>query len=739
MAGISLQIRGCDNLKIISQTNRTLLLEEFNPEKLDLLTMIGDVKGIDSLSDDKIKEINDVLLCRSYEEFQEKFAPCIYSFFDANTQTVRYTLKKPENIPENMLTEIPLNQQNDFLKMLFSLMESKKSQGVLNVDFGFERLLDMISPRKVMEDIRQVRKEIRYNYGKYAALEEGDPARLDVGDKLNMLFEQASDNYNNVLAMLPLAIEDIKTRLLLGAGGQGANPSQIALGMLTMGEKGELKVLEAPRQETTALAAIDDHINTGLAAALEEDYRQVNECPTDYVKDLVVRTFCPLPSTIQREVDVEQEAANYNSYLQFYKQAKDGFIKVVKPLVEKMLGVKMFFDQYKCRVKGMAPTLLVANIRPEMLAKSTSLPTLHAYLNSTNGKNNFADTVWYAIFPNLSIDPRQGARLRRERFAGNVHKQNENVNSMETLATLLDVLKDYKVETFFSFEGRDDTTFDSMAAEGVQKYIDRCEPLVGRPYSEYAIPCLPNFTVIPKNKSGVTLDRLMTVDEDNTARLSEAKEDIMRLWIEGVYIGAAYIAAGFRAACQCPDYLHDHYKRRRADSELPGVRYDVESGDHALWTRTTMPKEITGFTNSIKDQINRRNFGWVFASENAAVDGRNITEVTIYKARNLLYDPERAAYEPAYKTQVTTYIERVLRHATGDFKEDRIKMFFSNNPSSQKSQWVARQDCVNAVLDGGDDLDYAIDESTGLCDLTIYFDGNARNLEVEINRLSSKK
>lgn len=275
-------------MKIISQTNRTLLLEEFNPEKLDLLTMIGDVRGVDSLSDDKIKEINEALLCRSYEEFQEKFAPCIYSFYDANTQTVRYTLKKPESIPENMLTVIPLNQQNDFLKMLFSLMESKKSQGVLNVDFGFEHLLDMISPKKVMEDIRQVRKEIRYNYGKYAALEEGDPARLDVGDKLNLLFESASDNYNNVLAMLPLAIEDIKTRLLLGAGDQGINPNQIALGMLTMGDNGELKVLEAPKQETTALATIDDHINTGLIEALAEDYQHVNECPTDYVKDLVV-------------------------------------------------------------------------------------------------------------------------------------------------------------------------------------------------------------------------------------------------------------------------------------------------------------------------------------------------------------------------------------------------------------------------------------------------------------------
>ena len=63
----------------------------------------------------------------------------------------------------------------------------------------------------------------------------------------------------------------------------------------------------------------------------------------------------------------------------------------------------------------------------------------------------------------------------------------------------------------------------------------------------------------------------------------------------------------------------------------------------------------------------------------------NITQITVYKARNLLYDPDKSTYEPAYKTQVTTYIERILRHATGDFKQDNIVQFFSNNPKSQKS------------------------------------------------------
>lgn len=724
---------------VIKQTNRTILFEEINPEKIDLLTMIGDVKGIDSLSDDKIKEINQYLECRSFDEFQAKFAPCIYSFFDANSQQVRYVLKKPEHIPENMLTVIPLNQQNDFLKMLFTLMDSRRAQGVLNVDFGFENLLDMISPKKVMDDIRQVRKEIRYNYSKYEALEDGDPAKLDVGDKLNELFEQASDNYNNVMAMLPLAIEDIKARLMLGDGEKKSSNSQIALGMLTMGDDGELKVLEAPKQESTALAVVDDNINKGLVAALEEDYQAVNESPSDYVQSLVVRTFCPLPSTYQTVVDVEKEVANYNSYLQFYKDAKDQFIKVVKPLVEKLLGVKMFFDQYKCKTKGMVPTLLVTNIRPEMLAKSSSLPSLHAYLNTVNSKNNFENTIWYAIFPNVSISLQINSKLRRERFAGNVHKANPDVNSLETLSTILDVMKDYRIETFFSFETREETTFSTVAAEGVQKFIDRCEPLVGHPYSEFAIPCLPNFTVIPKNKSGVTLDTLMEVSEDKTtAQLSEAKEDIMRLWIEGVYIGAAYIAAGFRAACQCPEYLRDHYRRLKVDSELPGVRYDVEAGDHSLLTRTTMPKEITGFTTSIKDEINRKNFGWIFASESAILDGFAVKDIMVYKARNLLYDPDHSTYEPAYKTQVTTYIERILRHATSDFKQDNIVQFFSNNPKSQKSLWLAKKDYVNAVLEEGDSLDYAIDETSGICDLTISFNGNARNLEVMINRRSSK-
>lgn len=145
----------------IKQTNRTMLLEMLNPEKMDFLTLVGDVRGMESLSDDKIKEINDHLLVRSFSEVLEKFEPTVYCYFNANNQKVMYSLEKPESIPEEMLTRIPLNEKNEFLNMLMSMIDTKRAEGVINVDFKFEKLTDMISPKKVMDDIKQNRKELR--------------------------------------------------------------------------------------------------------------------------------------------------------------------------------------------------------------------------------------------------------------------------------------------------------------------------------------------------------------------------------------------------------------------------------------------------------------------------------------------------------------------------------------------------------------------------------------------------
>ncbi|MCI9102080.1 MAG: transcriptional regulator [Lachnospiraceae bacterium] len=723
---------------VIRQTNRTMLMEVINPGKLDLATLIGDVRGVESLSDDKIKEINDHLLVYSFDEALEKFAPVVYCYYNANNQKVVYQLEKPEQVPEEMLTEIPLNRQNEFMGMLMNMVDTKRAEGIINVDFKFEKLTDMISPKKVMDAIKQNRKELQYTYGEYAKLEEDDPKKLDLADKLNVMFEEASENYNNIMAMLPLAIEDIKTRLLLGDGGDKRDHTPLALGVLSMGDDGELRVLEAPKVESTALVAVDDQANFGLIEALKEDYHAINQEGNDYVAALVARTFCPLTSTMEGSIDKAQEVANYNSYLEFYRESKDAFIKTVKPLMEKLLGIWCYFEQYPKKIKGMRPSMLITNVSNEALAKTSNISRLAAFLNTTNAKNEFGNTVWYAVVPNVSLDQYSKMKLTRERFRGNAKTEKADVNSVESLARLLDIFKDYGIQCFFSYEADDSTTFNALATEGIGKYEDRCAPLMGKPFSEYAIPCLPNFTIIPKDKSGVVLDRRMVINQqEGKAELSKEKEDVMKLWIDGVYVGAAYVAAGIVAAYQCPEYLKDKFEKVKIDPEQPGVRFDIEADDHGLAVYTTMAKEITGFTNSIKNEINRKNFGFVFSSENAVYKGSDITNIMVYKTRNLMSDGY--SFEPIYKTQVTNYIERVMRHGTGDFKEDSIIQFFSNNPNSQKSRWLSKRECLNAVLGKGDDVEYMIDEENDYCTLNITFNGNVKNLEVEINRLSANR
>ncbi len=720
---------------VVKQTNRTMLLESINPQKSDFLTLVGDVRGMESLSDDKIKEINDYLLVRSFDELLEKFEPVVYCYYNANNQKVIYQLDRPESVPDELLTEIPLNRQNEFMGMLMSMIDTRRSEGSINVDFKFENLTDMISPGKVMDAIRQNRKELQYTYGEYEKLDEGDPKKLDLADRLNVMFEEASANYNNVMAMLPLAIEDTKTRLLLGDGRPENDHTPLALGVLSMGEDGELRVLEAPKVETTALMTVDDQVNTGLIEALKEDYRVLNEESNDYVEALVARTFCPLASTMESNVDREQEVANYNSYLEFYRESKDAFIKTVKPLIEKLLGIWCYFEQYPKKLKGMRPSMLITNTSNELLAKSGNISRLITYLNTVNAKNDFSNTVWYSIMPNVSLDQYSKMKLTRERFQGNARTEKSNTNSVEALARLLDVFREYGVQCFFSYEADDSTTFNALATEGIEKYESRCASLTGKPFSEYAIPCLPNFTIIPKDKSGVILDRRMVINGDSV-ELSQEKEDVMKLWIDGVYVGAAYVAAGIVAAYQCPEYIREKFGRAKVDMETPGVRFDIEADDHNMVIYTTMAKEITGFTNSIKNDINRKNFGFVFSSENAVYRGNDIINIMVYKARNLMTDGNM--YEPIYKTQVTNYIERVMRHGTGDFKEDSIVSFFSNNPNSQKSKWLSGRECLNAILGKGDDIEYIIDEENGYCTLNITFNGNVKNLEVEINRLSNK-
>ena len=366
-----------------------------------------------------------------------------------------------------------------------------------------------------------------------------------------------------------------------------------------------------------------------------------------------------------------------------------------------------------------------------MIVKAGNNDKLRAFLNTTNEKNDFDNTVWFGIYPNVDLEMKKTEKKVRERFMGTKNEDKTEKNTIEVLTSLMTILAEYRVQVFFNFEGKPETSFDNLATMGVDKYIEKTQMLENQKYSEYLIPVIPNFTIIPKDKSGVMLDYKMKFEEETGVSLSKEQEDLLKFWIEGVYVDASYVAAGIIGATQCPNYLKERFSN--VSPQYPGVRFDIEEKDNSYHTKTTMSKEISGFTNTIKDRINQFNYGFVFSSDNANVAREKIRNIVVYKARTLLKNLD-GGYEPLYKTLTTTYIERTLRFTTTDFKEDKLNMFFSTNPESQKSVWLKDTKFVNGIMQKGDDLSHIIDVDNGICQLNITFAGNLKNLQVEINK-----
>lgn len=65
--------------------------------------------------------------------------------------------------------------------------------------------------------------------------------------------------------------------------------------------------------------------------------------------------------------------------------------------------------------------------------------------------------------------------------------------------------------------------------------------------------------------------------------------------------------------------------------------------------------------------------------------------------------------------QTLTYIERVIRYETQDFKEHLIKDFFQERPGSIIVRWKQAAGCVNGMLKKEEGLRYYIDSEGGTC------------------------
>ena len=759
---------------IIEQTNRTILFDVINPEVFDMFNIMSDVdENSKSLSDEKVAEINNALLVNNFDEFLRKFKPTIYSYFDQERGMV-YELTKPAGIPEPLVKKIVIDRNNTFLKMFISIMDSKKASGATNASFNYEKVTEMLAPHKTLKEIKKLKKDITYLENKNAEFESDSPAKQDAVLKLKAKLERTKKYYNETSSQLTLMLGMIKDNLdtAVSAAQKGVtefnpalpvfneNAEIVALGVqdnpaslledkgkgnesteLANAAKGEVAVTAASEKKTISykdlsVAVIEEQYNESMQALYEsvgQEY-DTESSSASLSKELIVAAFTDKVPDKLVAMDIDTKVELYNKYSAINTLWQKSFIRTAKLLIERILSVKAFFDQYQPKSPFMRPSLLVVNAPMSDILEEKNLENLKKYLETVNNKSDYSNTIWFGIVPNIEYSDEREIdidedTMRQFGYTGDIYT---GVSIMPTpvsdLQVLLDAIKDYRIQVFFSFETGEDTTFLKLSTHGMDQYMENTQELENADYSRYAIPSLPNFTVIPSYKSRVVLGSKAIRDKDGKLQFSTDRDDFMKFWIYGVYIGAAYVAAGIAAAYQCPNFLSAKFGGK-VKKEYPGVRFDIEAGDNALYVTTTMPKEIAGYTTETKNIINEHKYGFVFSSDKNQLNGNSINLVTVYKSR-CMNESKNGGFESIFRETTRTYLYRMIGALTSDYKKDRIDKIFESG--GKVKEWQLSPNYVNSILREGDGIEKG-DCNDTTYNIEINFAGVSENMELQIN------
>ena len=746
---------------MIAQTNRTILFDLVNPEVKSFFNHMAEVpENVKSLTDEQVESINQALLVDGFDDFLRKFKPTIYGYFDENNRP-RHSIKRPVGIPDMFIKETVMDRNNPILKMFTTMMDRKRSSNTVNVSFDYEKVTEMLAPEKALREMQKIKMDIRALEERNAKLESDSPAKADAVRTLLAKYESTRKYYSETGAQLNLMVGMLKENLIAmeKAGEAGEEYKPPALPVLEGGELTSLK----PTDEYLKLAAQSGGgVKTELIAAdgkpapikdvesyqqytittmeryydenMEKTYasigQQYNPESGAFQRELVLSAFTDRTNTALMAMSTEDKVSKFNTFSEINASWQKSFIRAAKALIEKLLNVKAFFDQYTAKVPKMRPRLFIVNACLEDVVEVNAIRQLTQYLESTNNIMDCKNAIWFGIVPNImyaegsDLQDIDAQTMQEMGYTGDfVTGESEPPNDITCLQQLMEAIKKYRIQTFFSFEAGDETTFSRFATHGVERYIEKAQPL-DDPFSGYAqfvIPCLPNFTVIPRDRSKVVYgSRVSVVDRNGKegVAFSADVEEQFKFWIYGVYVSAAFVAAGLVAAYQCPSYLETKYGRVLKDS--PGVRFDIEAQENSSIVTTTFAKEIAGISNDDKAVLNRNNFGFIFSSDRA-------NNITVFKARSMLN--KEGSFISIFKETTISYVARMLRILSDDLKMEGIMKQYA--PGGQIKKWELSNGYVNSILKVGDSIQ-PLHSEDGLGTIEITFGGMSEYIQLTI-------
>lgn len=672
----------------MEQTNRTILFEEINPNKINLLTLVNESGKKESLTDEEVLKIHQHLEVKSFQEFLSKFTPEVYMLLDTCNRKVMFSREYIEDAQDTLC----LNNQDSLFNMLLYLMEAKQNKKYLLMNFS--DLLEHMLPEKDTKSFLKEKNAVVNNLVKQTNVNFNDA---------NWYINELLHKYDDGILLLRAFLEEV-TAYLPYMGKE----IKIDRGILDDEGRMQIKVIESSSEyrdkvfiiEKTDIVAYEEMI----ISCLREVFQTKPIKHMTLYKDLLM-----LPILFaNKEYRTIQE--KYTEYCDLYENVIKKFWLTAKPLIETMLGIKKYFEQYRGQ-EGMSPALLVCNFQASDILMPQNREKLEIYLRSVNDKMFYQNTIWYSIIPNLASGDHIDAHTIRERFKAKKERIQYQRTEMEAACVLLELTSRYKIQNFLSLAVEEESTFTAFAKKGIDSINDSFAVLDKVDNKDYIIPCFPNFTVMIAEDACLCIGTELEFDDLTEQIVSHGDRN---LWLDELGIEASYVAAGLVAACQCPQFLKSHFKRG-INMELPGVAYRFTEGGNNLITVSNMLSETIEYSSELFEDAIQKSKGLLFGQKNGKM--LVLTDrVFSYTTGNPL---------SISMVQTINYIERVIRYETQDFKKNLINQFFQKRPGSIISSWfMDDKSAINAILKENEKIDYEVDDVGNECTFSIYFNNS---------------
>ncbi len=729
-------------LSRIKQTSKLLLMEEFctADDKPDLYTLLRneDVR----LKSEFYSLIEEKLEVRSFEEFVSKFMPSVWEWTETDENgsfRCCYSLEKPSG--NQYAHELDLSK-NEFYNMVMELYSQKGTSGSSNLDFSYDRVAELLAPQKVMENAKQLRKDLQYNYEKMNKLGEGAKMESNECKKkiIEIRREIVSQYKDSFTGTLKLALADTEQQLAVLSDNQshGSNGNAEGTGQtkalpckVSFDENGDIKVEKIEDNNSNSgdesRAAIEDNSNSGDVQDLAiEDNNSSNGSTTkepenslvkwisddydkygnheDYVKNLIVSNYCGNSTKLLEKSELIKKR---NQYTEAYKKAQEQFIRAVSSAVEKILDVKVFFEQASINGRKLPAPVIVTNCKASKLMQEDVKEKFEYYISEC-GKEIDKYRIWFAIVPaigdadfvdKVSNDSPEldNVDLFEESGDSKVKTQDGDVMvSIESLKQTLAILEKGKITTFFNYRANEKTGFAKFNNDIIEKYREKTSSING---NSYAVFCYPNFTILPKKETAIEIG----------ATGEEEAERSEYLDIPGVYVDSAYVAAGLVVASQNPEYLEK--KGYSVNLNNPDVRFDLEEGENRFIMLTNMNRESkAAMDQEVKENIGKDKFGFFFGSDTKYYKGNQVKNTYVYVARNM--HKTKGVYDPIYTRLTMDFVMQYLQTENisvgGDnkFKKSVVEDFIKNivGEWKRKAESTDDKDKDNTILKANEDI-----------------------------------